>query len=278
MITSSDGQVIENTTFTGQIQVTTNDVTIRNVCVLIDGRGRADGTSGISIKSGSGTTIENTTIAGLDTSTRSLDWGVVNTSGQAATLSHDYIYNCGECIHDGPWNIDGSYAIANGMRGTAEHIETIYCDSGPGYTDTINANHDTLLNPASSVAVLFCNTHNGAGGPCANQITVTDSLLAGGGYLIYPCSSASSVGSSRLSFSNNRIARCTTPPLQYSSADGGTACAGSSTHAIGDGVDSHGYWAKGGYYGVTAYSYCPPTPGQTWSGNVWDDNGAPVSC
>lgn len=276
--TSFDGQTLADTTFTGQVVVESNNVTIKDVCVLVNGHGLVNGNSGILIQSGSGTVIEDSTIGGLNRSTQSVDWGVVNTSGKPATLIRDYIHNCGECIHDGPWTIDDTYAIADGMQGTTEHIETIYCDSGPGYTDSIAADHDTLLNPFSYVAVLFCNTANGAGGPCENRVSVTHSLLAGGGYVLYPCGNAKTVGSSQIDISDNRFARCTSPPLRFNSDAGGTACTGTLSHGIGAGADSHGYWPLGGYYGVQADGYCPPAQGQTWRANIWDDNRAPVAC
>jgi hypothetical protein len=52
----------------------------------------------------------------------------------------------------------------------------------------------------------------------------------------------------------------------------GTECEG--------GADSHGYWPLGGYYGLvdTEAIYCPPDSGQTWAGNVWDDNNETAGC
>jgi hypothetical protein len=47
--------------------------------------------------------------------------------------------------------------------------------------------------------------------------------------------------------------------------------------SIGSGADSHGYWPDGGYFGVEADVYCTGA-GQTWTGNVWDDNGATGGC
>jgi hypothetical protein len=258
--TSRDGQTIANTTFTGQIVVQNNNVTINNVCVLSNGQS-APGSVGISILNGRNTVIQNSTIAGLDQVSRSLDWAVANTSGDPATLSHDLIVNCGECIHNGPWTINDTYANANGMQASNEHIETIYCDAGNGYTDAISANHDTLLAPnqpgnVSPVAVVFCNTANGGGGACSNQISITNSLLAGGGYVLYTCGNSSSAGSSAFTFTGNRIARCTS-----------RAC-----------PDSSGYWPNGGENGVDSGTYCPPMARQIWSNNVWDDDGSSVGC
>jgi hypothetical protein len=44
------------------------------------------------------------------------------------------------------------------------------------------------------------------------------------------------------------------------------------------GPDTHGYYPNSGYYGLAADIYCPPTSGQTWSGNVWDDDDMAIDC
>ena len=226
------------------------------------------------LASGSANTlVENTTVAGANNSTESMEIAMDNDGGGSATASHDYIYNCGECIHDGPWTISDSYVIANGMQGTGDHLEDLYCSD---QTEVLT--HDTLLNPADQTATVFCDTHFGQSGACDNHITLTNSLVGGGGFTLYPCGNASSVGSSTMNISNNRFARCTTPTFQYNSSTGGTACQGSRGTAIGSGVDSHGYWPDGGYFGLDAYIYCPPDSNQTWTGNVWDDNSATAGC
>ena len=134
---------------------------------------------------------------------------------------------------------------------------------------TLVVNHSVLLNPQEQTATVFVDTNGGGGGAGDSHLTITNSLLAGGGFLVYPAGNSSSVGSGTMNISANRIARCLTSPV-YDPNSGGTACSG--------GADSHGYWPNAGYFGVGAYLYCPPTSGQTWSGNVWDDDGTAVGC
>lgn len=264
--------MIQKRNVTGTIIVRAPHVTIDNVCVTTDGRGQL-GSAAISLLApAKGTLIEHATVAGLNSSDRSVAVAAVTLSGSAEMLSHDYLYNCGECVHGEPWTIDDSYIISNGMQGTAEHIEDVYCDDG-----TITAKHDTLLNPQNSVAEVFCDTNDGRGGACSNHVSVSNSLLAGGGFLLYACGNSSSVGSSTMSITDNRFGRCITPPFKQI-ADGGWNCQGSTAEAIGSGADSSGYWPYGGHYGLSSYTYCPPAGGLTWSGNVWDDNNASVSC
>jgi len=102
---------------------------------------------------------------------------------------------------------------------------------------------------------------------------VSHSLLAGGGYLIYTCAHATGVGSSRMTFTDNDIARCGQRPT-YQPATGGRTCG----HIDAAADNGRGYWPLGGYFGVSSSIYCPPTPAQIWSRNFWDDTGRPVGC
>jgi hypothetical protein len=267
------GQTVQNLNVTGSVTVREPNVTLNNVCVTYNGGGQL-GSTAVDVAGGaSNTLIENSTVAGANNSNQSMEVAIDNTGGGSATMSKVYAYNCGECIHDGPWTVKDSYVITNGMVGTGDHLEALYCSD---QTETLS--HDTLLNPADQTAAVFCDTHWGGGGACDNHISINNSLLAGGGFTLYPCGNASSVGSSTMNISNNRFARCITGPIAYNSGTGGTACKGSQGSSIGSGADSSGYWPYGGYFGLDAYIYCPPTSGQAWSGNVWDDNGATAGC
>jgi hypothetical protein len=267
------GQTVSNLNINGRLIVQAPNVTINNVCVTYDGGGQLN-TSALQIEgSAANTVVEHATVGGANSSTQSTEQAITNSSNGSATATAVYAYNCGECVWGGPWTVNDSYVITNGMQGTDDHLEDLY------YSDeSISMNHDTLLNPADQNSVTFGDTQFGSGGPCDNHIRITNSLLAGGGFVIYTCGNASSVGSSTMNVSNNRFARCITPPFRYNSGTGGTACKGSSGSSIGSGADSQGYWPKSGYYGTLLYSYCPPTSGQTWAGNVYDDDGAPVPC
>jgi hypothetical protein len=165
----------------------------------------------------------------------------------------------------GEWTLTNSYVTVSANISGA-HYEDIYCND-----ETFVAEHDVLLNEHGQTANLFCDTGLGQGGPGDNHITVTNSLLAGAGYSLYPQGNSTSVGSSTMTITGNHFARC----LGKNIFDGfGTTCEG-----LREGEsDSHGYYAHGGYYGVEASIYCPPTAGQVWSNNVWDDSGESIGC
>ncbi len=246
---------------------------ISNVCVTKSG-GAQLGSRAILLNSAADNAeISHVTIAGANSSSDSVDQSIANNSGTTATVSSSYLYNCGECLWNGPWAVNDSYVITNGMQGTSDHLEDLYCSDS-----TATLTHDVLLDPQYQNSAIFCDTQWGGGGPCDNHISISNSLLAGGGFVIYTCGNASAVGSSTMNITNNRFARCTTPPIKYNASTGGSACQGATSNTLGSGADAHGYWPYGGYFGIAAYIYCPPTAGQTWSNNIWDDNGASASC
>ncbi len=139
-------------------------------------------------------------------------------------------------------NVDAQY------RGA--HSENIYvCGS------TAIVEHSTLFNESDETSLVFGDGICGRG----NTVSVTNSLLAGGGYMLEP--NAKGV-SAPVTIADNRVGRCLTSASQDSG--GGYVCAG--------GADSSGYWPRGGHYGISA-----DLGGQaTWRNNVWDDSGQGV--
>ena len=93
------------------------------------------------------------------------------------------------------------------------------------------ADHDTLLNPHDQTANVFTKTDFGD----LNTVTVTDNLMAGGGYMVY--GGEGGVGSvvGPVTVTGNRFARCGTAPV----ADRGGG------HYCERGPDAHGYWPEG---------------------------------
>jgi hypothetical protein len=134
------------------------------------------------------------------------------------------------------------------------HAEDVYICS-----EAVDVEHSTLLNEQQQTATVFGDTGCSSDG---NQFTVKNSLLAGGGFMLYTQSGMNLPGA-ETTITGNHFARCLGAPVDNSNT-GGTACEGGS--------DANGYWPKGGYFGVGAY-FGGPT---TWQGNVWDDNLATI--
>jgi hypothetical protein len=247
-----------------RIMVIANNATINHVCVMTNGGGHA-GSTALMVRGGTtGTKVENSTLGGANRGGQSSEQAITNDSNAARTSAYnDELINCGECVH-GAWKLTHSYVDANAsIRG--EHYEDWYFSDG-----TISANHDVFINPHEQTAEIFGDTHGGSGGPADNHVTITNSLLAGGGFMIYTDASSSSVGSSSTHITGNRFARCTGRTV-YNRGTGGESCSG--------GVDAFGIWPRGGYFGVMYPNgaYCSAKR-HTWKNNSWDNNRSRVHC
>jgi hypothetical protein len=241
VVLSSPGQVFENADVDGSIRVTANNVTIRNVQVTVSG-GQGiviySGHSGVPVD---GTTIQDTTIRGSSqTAAGALGDGVLNAGGNTNTIGQRlYIYNSGSTDWNGPGQVSDSYMIVDTYVPGA-HDEAIYEGGGDA---GIQAVHDTLLNTQPQTAVVL----NGSDYGPAQHDSVQNSILAGGGYMIYGGYGAgypAPIDGPHIK--NNRFAR--------------------SPYG--------GYYPNGGSSGVSA-SINPATI--DWSSNYWDDNLAPAS-
>jgi hypothetical protein len=150
---------------------------------------------------------------------------------------------------DSPWHgagtVTDSYFIDDAFI-FCDHYEPIYISDA-----TLVVQHSTLLNIHDQTAAIFVDTSGD--GPGDSHLTVTDSLLAGGGYTLYPAGNSTSAGTGTMDVERNRLARCTS-----------TSC-----------PDTHGYYPSSGYYGVAAY--CWTGTGQTWQNNIWDDDVSPIA-
>jgi hypothetical protein len=260
---STPGQVIQNLDITGGITVKANNVTIKNVRVTIPapGCGPIGGTTsvcaawGINISSGvGGTIIQDTEITVADGYTGA--WGVHNSGDDTNKGLRIYMHEV-DCDWWGVGDVRDSYMYAQG-RINADHIENIYWGGGTGSVISI---HNTFFNPVDQTATIFTKTDFGN----INTVTIDNNFLVGGGYILYGGTSGTGgtvVGP--FTVTNNRFARCLTTDTP--SAGGGHACSG--------GADTHGFWPRGGYYGL-ANAFAAST---TWTGNFWDDSPATAIC
>jgi hypothetical protein len=249
---TTNGAVLSGLDLTGTVTVAADNVTIQNSRIARSSGGI--GSYAVILNDGAdGFTIRDTEVLGPASDSDGLEsavWNHYNNPG--ATAERVYFHRCADC-----WEGAGTFRDAFMVVDAAydgSHDEDIYvCGT------TVDVDHSTLINTHQQTATVFGDTICGG-----NDFTVTDSLLAGGGFVLYPqANSSTETGSTYIS--GNRIARCRSTAI-YNPSSGGTACSG--------GADSFGYFPKGGYYGVSAYTYSGPD--QIWAGNVWDDSGQPI--
>jgi hypothetical protein len=242
---STSGQVVQNLDITGQLTIAAPNVTVRNVRVTATASG-----SGSAAISGNepGLKVIDSTVRGKGSGASTVEAAIRDYDG--LTVEGSNLTLCNECIQGWPVTVKDSYLKVSSIYSGA-HAEDIYICSG-----LVDVDHSTLLNEQEQTATVFGDTICGG----KNTYTVTNSLIAGGGFVFYPQANGSGSGGSTV-ITGNHIARCLGSVRE---SNGHRFCSG--------GTDSNGYFPEGGSYGIGAY-FSGPT---TWSGNVWDDNGATI--
>jgi outer membrane biosynthesis protein TonB len=218
------GTTVRDLAVTGEVLVEADNTTLEDDEVTAPA---GSGNRGIYIAPGvTGTVIDHVTCHGAGKGTQ---YCVFN-KDSSTKIEDSYLYDCGECLN-GPGTITNSFFDVTAVI-SGEHYEDIYYGGGEG---SLIVDHDTMLNPQGQTATVFASTDFG------NQttLTITNNLLAGGGYTLY----------------------------------GGTSCTTGGCGSVTGPVTVTGnrfsdkYYPESGYYGVGAYFDDAAT---TWSGNVWD--------
>ncbi len=249
---SDDGTTLDGLRINGSVTVDADGVTIENSRIVQPAGG--EGSYAVILNEGADDfTIRNSEVRGPRNRRGGLEsavWNHYDNSGASATRV--YFHRCADCW-EGAGTFRNDYMVVDAAY-PGSHDEAIYvCGS------SVNVGRSTLVNRHSQTATVFGDA--GCGG---NRFVVTNSLLAGGGFVLYPqANSNGRTGTMRVV--GNRFARCATPAV-YEGASGGTSCTG--------GPDASGLFPHGGYYGIAAYYF--RGRGQVWRRNVWDDNLRPA--
>jgi hypothetical protein len=252
LVVSEDGATLDALDIAGTVTVAADDVTIEDSRIVQSSGG--SGSYAVILNRGAdGFTIRDSEVLGPKRHGRGLESAVWNHyDNPGATATRAYFHGCADCW-EGAGSFRDDYMVVDAAY-PGSHDEDIYvCGT------SVNVDHSTLVNRHSQTATVFGDA--GCGG---NRFVVTNSLLAGGGFVLYPqANSEGPTGTMRVT--GNRFARCGTAAV-YESASGGTSCK--------RGVDANGLFPHGGYYGLAAYYY--RGQGQVWRHNIWDDNLRPV--
>ena len=247
---STPGQVLNSVDLTGSVTVTAPNVTIENSKLHTTSGG--SGTRVITLNQGAtGFTLKDSEVYGNGSTTNAPQSGVWNHyDNSGAQVLRSYLHGFPDSWEGRVDLFKDSYGVVDAAY-SGSHDEIIYVCS-----TTVKVEHSTLINQHGQTATVFGDTICGGG----NTFTVTDSLLAGGGYIVYPQANTTGSGGST-NVSGNRIARCTTQEVVNSSGD----------HLCQGGTDEFGLFPNGGKYG-----YCSGSSSGCagFSNNVWDNNGA----
>jgi hypothetical protein len=177
MTISTAGQTVQGMNITGQVIINAPNVTLSHDCIDASGSGASGSAAVIIEPGGKNALIESSDVFGANADSESVEEAIrTNHADMNTTADHDYIYNCGECIH-GAAKLTNSYVDANASI-NEDHYEDIYDGGGGG---PLIVEHNTMLNPHDQTAVVFASVDFGD----QTTITIANNIMAGGDYVLY---------------------------------------------------------------------------------------------
>ena len=199
-VTLGAGQTLEGKIVTNGVRVTRSGATIRNSVIKTPSGG--NGSTAIEMGGGATNfTIEHSEVTGNSFKTNAPESNVWNRYENAGFRV------IGSYLHGVPDNIEGGIAevphsfIAVDAEYSGAHGENIYL-----YGSTANVQRSTLYNESDETSLIFGDGICGKG----NTVTVENSLLAGGGYMLQPNSKGVSAP---VRIVGERVGRCLRPPI-----------------------------------------------------------------
>jgi hypothetical protein len=287
----AEGEKIENKNITGHVTISNNHVTLNNDCVAASGRTGAVTVECINGHNAENIKIENSDVRGesnIEEGTKEPDNVAIEANcawentRQLPEVRKTAMWNCSSCTL-GNLEVDESYVLANAGQKNANregwHNEDAYVNgTGAGVDQgSVIFSDDTLLNPGAETAIIFGDTHTGAGGEeCHDKVRLTNSLLAGSGSMFQICGGgrATGRGTGEIIIENDRFARCTKgiegsparckPPSAWASLEPEAYVYGEEFGYFPDGA------ANDELLGCSPE--CPTGAAFAWEGNYWDDN------
>ncbi len=215
------------------------NVTGNNVTIQNDRIAVGGNTFGVSLRHTSNVTVANNTITGLGPGSGRLMVGVRDIYGDSTGLrvQANNIMYADTGIKMESGLIAGNYIHDMGYI-PGDHINGI--SSNGGVTAALTIQHNTILNQLSQTDAIGLFQDFGVQ---ANRV-IDNNLLAGGGFALYGGMGNQGQPSYNIQVTNNRFSTL--------------------------------YYPNSGKYGPAAF-FNSSAPGDTWSGNVWDNNGQPVA-
>ncbi|GAA0924840.1 DUF4082 domain-containing protein [Nonomuraea longicatena] len=229
------GAVFDGVEVTDSFDVYANNVTFRNCRIITKGYWA------IKLRPGfSNLTVENCEIA--SNRKDKLDIGIWNGgNGQMTVRRNDIHSTSNAAIMAASGLIEDNYIHDLWQAEPGDHTDGIQTNGNSGPNKLV-IKHNTVLNPERQTSAIILSAVFGP----IHDVTVTDNLLAGGGYCIY--------GGAK---HNGH------PYSPYNVV-------------IKDNVFSKRLFGRCGFYGPTAY-FDSAASGNVWSGNRWEDGSKAIN-
>jgi hypothetical protein len=232
---TGNGATLSNLNIPYGVVISANNVTLNDDNIVTGG----PDSIAVSLRNTAGATIENTTITGLDTGANRVMTGIkdVFSNSTGLVVNHDNIseFETGVQVESGL--VENNYIHDPGYT-AGDHTNGVMSNGG---TVPLTITHNTVFNSLNQTDAIGLFEDFSAQ---ANR-TITNNLLAGGGYCIY-------AGNTK------------------------TANGPTSNIVITGNVIATNYYSTGGAYGPVAY-YNSSGSGNVFTGNSWDTTGAAVS-
>ena len=195
------------------------------------------GTYGITIRHANNLTIENSTVSGLNKTSGRVNYAIDDNYSDATGLviKNNNVADWRIGVNVASGQVTGNYIHDPGYI-AGDHTDGFF-DNGGTLPLTISGN--TILDNLTEVDAIFLASN--AGQPISNK-TITNNLLAGGGFAIYAGGGYNL--STNIVIQNNRFGQL--------------------------------YYPTSGQYGQV-FDWQAAGTANVWSGNVWDTTGATVS-
>jgi hypothetical protein len=231
---TANGTTLSGLAITGTLQISASNVTVNDVKVT------SSGNYGISLAHTKDVTIENSIISGRDATTGRVSYAIDDVYGDSTgmIIKANNISDFRTAVQVSTGQVDSNYIHDPGYV-PGDHTNGIYVNGG---TQSLMIWNNTIFNSLGQTDAINLDAGTpGPAAPVANK-TISDNLLAGGGYTIYG-GAASTSPTSNIIIQDNRFAQ--------------------------------NYFAKGGQYGPACY-FDPAGTGNKWSMNIWDTTGQAV--
>jgi hypothetical protein len=223
------------------LNITTNlDISASNVTINNVNVVETGNSFGISLRHTKNVTIENSDISSPDNSgPNRLQVAIKDIYGDATgtTVTGNNIWNTSTAVQIGEGTVTNNY-IHNLAYYTGDHVNGIKSEGGDFGGLTIT--HNTVLNPVNQTDAIGLFENFGAQENCL----ISNNLIAGAGYTLYGGANTGKWIPTNIKITGNRIART--------------------------------YYPNGGSYGPYT-AVVNGTNGDVWSGNIWDNTGAPIN-
>ena len=174
---TANGTTLSGLAITGTLQISANNVTVKNVKVT------SGGTFGISLAHTSGVTIENSTISGQNSTTGRVSYAIDDVYGDSTgmIIKADDISSFRTAVQVSIGQVDSNYIHDPGYV-AGDHTNGIYVNGG---TQSLMIWNNTIFDSLGQTDAI--NLDAGTPGPAAPVAykTVSDNLLAGGAYTLY---------------------------------------------------------------------------------------------